>query len=42
LHQRVGETIEVLYSERLPEFYTTLAWHYVRGDAWPKAVDYLL
>jgi pimeloyl-ACP methyl ester carboxylesterase len=42
LHQRVGEAIEALYGERLPEFYATLAWHYVRGETWPKAVDYLL
>jgi class 3 adenylate cyclase/pimeloyl-ACP methyl ester carboxylesterase len=42
LHRRVGEVIEDLYAERLPEFYTTLAWHYVQGETWPKAVDYLL
>jgi predicted ATPase len=42
LHRRVGEVIKELYPERLPEFYETLTWHYVRGETWPKAVDYLL
>jgi class 3 adenylate cyclase/pimeloyl-ACP methyl ester carboxylesterase len=42
LHRRVGEVIEELYAERLPEFYETLAWHYGQGEVWPKAVEYLL
>jgi class 3 adenylate cyclase/pimeloyl-ACP methyl ester carboxylesterase len=42
LHRRVGEVIEELYPDRLPEFYETLAWHFTLGDVWAKAVDYLL
>ncbi len=42
LHRRVGEVIEDLYASRLAEFYETLAWHYVQGDVWSKAVEYLL
>jgi hypothetical protein len=28
--------------ERRAEFYQTLAWHYVQGALWTKAVAYLL
>jgi class 3 adenylate cyclase/pimeloyl-ACP methyl ester carboxylesterase len=42
LHRRAGEVIEEVYADRLAEFYETLAWHYVQGEAWPKAADYLL
>ncbi|ETX02705.1 alpha/beta fold hydrolase [Candidatus Entotheonella palauensis] len=42
LHERVGEVIEKIYADRLPEFYETLAWHYEQGEIWPKAVDYHL
>jgi len=42
LHSRVGEVIEELYSDRLVEFYETLAWHYTRAEIWGKAADYHL
>jgi class 3 adenylate cyclase/pimeloyl-ACP methyl ester carboxylesterase len=42
LHRRAGEVIEELYGDRLAEFYETLAWHYLQGETWPKAADYLL
>jgi pimeloyl-ACP methyl ester carboxylesterase len=42
LHRRAGEVIEELYTDRLAEFYETLAWHYVQGEAWWKAADYLV
>jgi len=42
LHRRVGEVIEELYPDRLPEFFETLAFHFTQGEVWPKAVDYLL
>jgi class 3 adenylate cyclase/pimeloyl-ACP methyl ester carboxylesterase len=42
LHRRAGEVIEELYADRLPELYETLAWHYVQGEMWTKAVSYLL
>jgi len=42
LHGRTGQVIEELYADRLPEFYETLAFHFAHGEAWDKAVDYLL
>jgi pimeloyl-ACP methyl ester carboxylesterase len=42
LHRRVGEVIEELYADRLPEFYEPLAWHYGQGEVWSKAVAYRL
>jgi class 3 adenylate cyclase/pimeloyl-ACP methyl ester carboxylesterase len=42
LHRRAGEVIEELYADRLPELYETLAWHYVQGEMWMKAVFYLV
>jgi tetratricopeptide (TPR) repeat protein len=38
----VGEVIDELYPDRLAEFVETLAWHYAHGEAWDKAVHYLL
>lgn len=42
LHARVGQAIEVLFADRLVEFYGLLAYHYARAEAWEKAQDYLL
>jgi class 3 adenylate cyclase/pimeloyl-ACP methyl ester carboxylesterase len=42
LHRRAAEVIEELYPDRLREFYETLAWHYVRGETWDRAMHYLL
>jgi class 3 adenylate cyclase/pimeloyl-ACP methyl ester carboxylesterase len=42
LHRRTAQVIEELYAERLAEFYEALAWHYVHGEVWAKAVEYLL
>jgi len=42
LHQRAGEVIEGLYEGRLPEFYETLAYHFTQGEAWARAVRYLV
>lgn len=42
LHRRAGEVIEELYPDRMPEFYETLAWHFVHGEVWPKAAEYLI
>ena len=41
-HQKVGEGIEVLYQDRIEEFYEELAYHYDRGDDVEKAVEYLI
>jgi class 3 adenylate cyclase/tetratricopeptide (TPR) repeat protein len=42
IHEKIGQAIEQLYSERLDEYYELLAYHYVRSDNKQKAVDYLL
>jgi tetratricopeptide (TPR) repeat protein len=41
LHRHAGEAIEALHRERLSEQYETLAHHYVRGEAWGQALEYL-
>ena len=41
LHTRVAQVIEALFPERLEEFYTMLAHHYVKAEAWDKAQEYL-
>jgi tetratricopeptide (TPR) repeat protein len=41
IHEKIGEAIEELYSERLEEYYELLAYHYVRSDNKEKAVEYL-
>ena len=40
LHQLIGHTMEELYADRLAEQYGTLADHFSRGEAWPKALEY--
>ena len=42
LHQRVGEAMETLLGERLGEFQSIIAEHFLRAEAWARAVDYLL
>ena len=42
LHRLAGAAIEELYADRLAEQYETLAHHYVEGEAWTKALDYLV
>ena len=41
LHQKVAESIERLFSERLHEFYGILAMHYSRADNLEKAEEYM-
>jgi len=41
LHVRIAQVIENLFPERLEEFYSVLAHHYVKGEVWDKAQDYL-
>ena len=41
LHERVGSSLESLFSDRLPEAYETLALHFSRGISTEKAVHYL-
>jgi tetratricopeptide (TPR) repeat protein/transcriptional regulator with XRE-family HTH domain len=42
LHRRVAQIIEVVYAGRLADHYETLANHYLQGDAWQQALDYLV
>ncbi len=42
IHERIGQAIESLYSERLEELYEVLAYHYGRSDNAVKAVNYLV
>jgi class 3 adenylate cyclase/tetratricopeptide (TPR) repeat protein len=42
LHRAVGEAIEELYGDRLADHYEELAHHFTRGEAWPKAFEYLV
>jgi tetratricopeptide (TPR) repeat protein len=42
IHERIGRVMEHLFSDRLPEYYETLAYHFQRGQSTPKAVDYLI
>ena len=42
LHRVVATAVEELYADRLPEQYETLAYHYVQGEEWPKALEYLV
>ncbi len=41
LHERVAESIETLFSSRLDEFYSLLAYHYAKAENWEKAQEYL-
>jgi predicted ATPase/class 3 adenylate cyclase len=41
LHAKVGSTTELLYANRLEEFYEILAHHYLSGKVFQKAYQYL-
>jgi class 3 adenylate cyclase/tetratricopeptide (TPR) repeat protein len=42
IHGRIAGVIEEIFSDRLPEFYETLAFHYRRSPSKVKAVEYLV
>lgn len=42
LHQQIGQVIEEVFENRLPEFYETLAFHFKHGGPLHKAVQYLI
>ena len=42
IHEKIGNVIEILFQDRLPEFFETLAYHYLRGTSKLKAVEYLV
>ena len=41
LHRLVGETMERLFAERIGEFTSIIGEHFLKGEAWEKAADYL-
>jgi class 3 adenylate cyclase/tetratricopeptide (TPR) repeat protein len=42
LHRRVAVAIEALFTDRLEESYSLLAYHYSKAEDWEKAQEYLL
>jgi class 3 adenylate cyclase/tetratricopeptide (TPR) repeat protein len=42
LHARAAVAMERIFSERLSEFQSIIAEHFVRAEVWDKAADYLL
>jgi predicted ATPase len=41
LHGKVASAIEALFSDRLDEFSSVLAYHYAKAELWEKAQEYL-
>ena len=42
IHERIARVIEELFTDRLPEFYETLAFHFKGGKSVHKAIKYLM
>ena len=42
IHETIGQAMEELFKDRLPEFYEALAYHYKKGYSTLKAADYLM
>ncbi len=42
LHRLIGAAVEDLFADRLADQYETLAHHYWEGQAWSKALEYLI
>jgi len=42
IHEKIGQVMEELFKNRLPEFYEALAYHFKQGHSVIKAVDYLM
>jgi class 3 adenylate cyclase/tetratricopeptide (TPR) repeat protein len=40
-HEQIGKALEMLYADRLAEYYEVLAYHYGRSGNLDKAVEYL-
>ena len=41
LHGKVASAVETLFSDRLEEFSSVLAYHYAKAEQWEKAQEYL-
>jgi tetratricopeptide (TPR) repeat protein len=42
LHRKVGEALEVLFADRVGEHHGVMGEHFLRGEAWPRAVAHLM
>ncbi len=42
IHQRVAQLLEVVFKDRIEEFYETIAFHYQKSGDSDKAVEYLV
>ena len=42
IHARTGQAVEQLFTDRLPEYYETLAFHFKQAQSYDKAFDYLV
>jgi predicted ATPase len=42
VHERIGQFMEILFADRLNEFYETMAMHFQRGQSLDKAIFYLI
>jgi class 3 adenylate cyclase/tetratricopeptide (TPR) repeat protein len=42
IHEKIGQVMEELFRDRLPEFYEALAFHFKQGQSVTKAVEYLM
>jgi class 3 adenylate cyclase/tetratricopeptide (TPR) repeat protein len=42
IHERIAHVIEELFADRIPEFYETLAFHFIRSKSKDKAFNYLI
>jgi len=42
IHEKIGQVMEELFQDRLPEFYEALAYHFKQGQSVTKAVEYLM
>ncbi|HEY5999681.1 MAG TPA: adenylate/guanylate cyclase domain-containing protein [bacterium] len=42
LHRRVGEVMEELFAGRIGEFTRIIGEHFLKGEAWGRAADYLV
>jgi tetratricopeptide (TPR) repeat protein len=40
IHRRAGEGLELLFADRLDEYYASLAYHFCSGQVWDKAFTY--
>jgi class 3 adenylate cyclase/tetratricopeptide (TPR) repeat protein len=41
LHRKVGEAMETIFADRLAEYTSLIGEHFLRGEAWEQAFDYL-